>query len=152
MSDYLTDGNALIAPMAASEFSAIGAAIWGPEWRPHAHRLLGKHIRTIRRWEAGDQAVPPGAALQMRVALAGNAVARSLPIVIEAIDREAAAGRVAEIRLAAGNEAQDLRNEMMVAVVYRAGRVANFKRVEASAEAPADRALEAALGRPGSRS
>jgi hypothetical protein len=139
--------------MEAAEFASIGQALWGTEWRPHAARLLDVALRTVRRWEAAEQRVPQGAALQIRTAAASVAVARSLPLVLSKIDEADDSGRDVEIALSEkpGDAAQALMNDMLIAAVKRAGRIAKFKRVATAAETPEDRAIEAALGRPGSR-
>lgn len=141
------------APMEAAEFAAIGAALYGPEWRPSAARLLDCGLSSVKRWANGAYRVPMGVALQMRAAAAGMAAARNLRAIVDAIDIESANGRVAQIRLSEkkGNPIQPLANDIVIAATERVGRRAQFERIETAAETPEERALEAALGRLGSR-
>jgi len=39
---------------------ACGEALYGPQWQSALARDLGVSDRTMRRWVAGDQPVPPG--------------------------------------------------------------------------------------------
>lgn len=48
--------------MAESRILAeTGEALYGPRWQTDLARALGVSDRTVRRWAAGTQAVPPGA-------------------------------------------------------------------------------------------
>ena len=145
--------NSLTAPMEAAEFASIGKSLYGPEWKPHAARLLGCGLSSVKRWASAAYRVPPGVALQMRVAAAGVAAVRALPAIVNVIDTTAKDGRVADLALSerVGDDGQALANDMLIAAVARVGRRAKFKRETTTADTPEDRALEAALGRPGSR-
>ena len=44
----------------------IGAALYGEQWRTPLGRNLSVNERTIRRWAAGTDALPPGALREMR--------------------------------------------------------------------------------------
>ena len=145
--------NSLTAPMEAAEFASIGESLWGPEWKPHAARLLGCNLSSVKRWATGAYRVPPGVALQRRVAVAGVTAVRALPAILDVIDTTAKNGSVADLALSekVGDDGQALANDMLIAAVARIGRRAKFKRETTTADTPEDRALEAALARPGSR-
>jgi hypothetical protein len=143
----------LEAPMASDELAVIGEGFGGPEWKPSVARLLGVNVRTIKRWAAGENPVPPGAALQLRLAVCAQSAVRATAVVVAQIDADIAAGARPGIALSErpGDATQRVMNDLLIAMVRAAGRDAKFRRVATAADAPADRALEAALGRPGSR-
>jgi hypothetical protein len=43
----------------------IGEAFHGPEWQNRLARQLDISDRTVRRWAAGEMAVPPGVAAEL---------------------------------------------------------------------------------------
>ena len=62
----------------------VGEALYGPLWQSEMARELEVAIRTVQRWAAGDNAIPPGVFVDLggkvrerRAALAG--LARKLP-------------------------------------------------------------------------
>lgn len=44
-----------------SLLSECGAALYGPHWKTELAGALNISERTVRRWDAGTQPVPPGA-------------------------------------------------------------------------------------------
>jgi plasmid maintenance system antidote protein VapI len=42
-----------------------GEALWGARWQTEAARALEVSDRTMRRWVAGDDSLPPGVALDL---------------------------------------------------------------------------------------
>jgi len=40
-------------------FQAACAALWGPQYRAPAARVLGIHLRSLMRYDAGERTVPP---------------------------------------------------------------------------------------------
>ena len=43
-------------------FQAACSALWGPQYRSEAARVLGVHLRTLMRWDKGDTKIPATAA------------------------------------------------------------------------------------------
>lgn len=41
-------------------FAKIGEALYGPSWRIRMSEALDVAERTVRRWEQGESAIPPG--------------------------------------------------------------------------------------------
>jgi hypothetical protein len=61
-----------------------GEALYGPLWQSELARALGVADRTVRRWIAGERALPPSLAQPLRALLTdhGKAIAtvrRKLP-------------------------------------------------------------------------
>jgi len=61
-----------------------GEALYGPRWQSDIARDLGVSDRTVRRWDAGQNAIPPGVWANIRALLKerGRALAsmrRKLP-------------------------------------------------------------------------
>lgn len=44
--------------MTVPEFRALGALLWGSHWQTPMAQALGVNARTVRRWAAGDRAIP----------------------------------------------------------------------------------------------
>lgn len=44
--------------MTTAEFRALGTLLWGAQWQSAMARALGVNARTVRRWAAGDRAIP----------------------------------------------------------------------------------------------
>ncbi len=40
--------------------TAVGGALYGPQWQSQLARDLGVAIRTMQRWAAGEFTIPPG--------------------------------------------------------------------------------------------
>lgn len=66
--------------------AAAGAALYGPRWQSEIARDLDVSDRTVRRWVAGDQPVPPGVAVDLLRLLTERAadIDDLLPKLIEA--------------------------------------------------------------------
>lgn len=47
--------------MNRTTLKAAGEALWGPQYRSEMARQLGKHLRTVMRWDKGETAIPPEA-------------------------------------------------------------------------------------------
>lgn len=60
--------------MTRSELTAIGRLLYGPQWQTPLGAVLGVSDRTVRRWVAGDYAIPDGVVLDI-VSLARAAAA-----------------------------------------------------------------------------
>lgn len=52
--------------MTVAEFRALGALLWGSQWQSAMARALGVDPRTVRRWAAGDRAIPGPAIAALR--------------------------------------------------------------------------------------
>jgi hypothetical protein len=57
-------------------FEQIGEALYGEEWRTPLSRDLGVSYLNVRRWAAGDKAIPPGVEAELRQLLADELLAR----------------------------------------------------------------------------
>ncbi len=152
--------SSLVAQMAADEFAALGARVWGPEWKPAAARLFDCSLGSVKRWASGAYRVPPRVALQLRMVGACTAAQNALPMLLHALDELPGANMSGGIKIVlsqkSGDAAQALANDIAIATIQRAGILpagspVEFQRVETAAETPEERALEAALGRQGSR-
>lgn len=52
-----------------------GKALYGPRWQSDIARDLGVSDRTVRRWDAGQNAIPPGVWANIRALLTTRGVA-----------------------------------------------------------------------------
>lgn len=52
--------------METKTLQAIGQALYGQQWKSDLARDLDVADRTVRRWLAGESAVPPGAMKELR--------------------------------------------------------------------------------------
>lgn len=52
--------------MTTAEFRTLGASLWGSQWQSAMARALGVNARTVRRWAAGDYAVPGPVQIALR--------------------------------------------------------------------------------------
>ena len=46
--------------MTPSLLREIGEALYGPLWQSEMARQRGVSVRTVQRWDAGDNAIPDG--------------------------------------------------------------------------------------------
>jgi len=46
--------------LTADHLRAVGEALYGPNWQTPLSEALGVSDRTVRRWAAGDFAIPEG--------------------------------------------------------------------------------------------
>lgn len=52
--------------MTVADFRALGASLWGSQWQTAMSKALGVNPRTVRRWAAGDRAIPGPAIAALR--------------------------------------------------------------------------------------
>jgi hypothetical protein len=70
--------------MTPSLLREAGKALYGPRWQSDLARDLGVSDRTVRRWDANQNEIPPGVGVELRTLLktrsmALAAVRRKLP-------------------------------------------------------------------------
>lgn len=119
--------------MTPAQLATIGRALYGPEWQTPLADALGVADRTVRRWVAGDSAIPDG------VAAALTAARETWRIVEQQIDP-------IEVALTDGSDdaGRDATAIVAHAVARRGHRVRIVRGVDGND--PAARALAAAHG------
>jgi DNA-binding transcriptional regulator YiaG len=45
--------------MSPKQLSQAALALYGPQWQTPLARRIGVDARTVRKWAAGDRAIPP---------------------------------------------------------------------------------------------
>src|SRR5487761_1790015 len=88
--------------MTPAELAKIGRALYGERWQTPLARMLSIADRSVRRWLAGESAVPAGVADEIEELLARDRAHQALNHLIEL---QSEMGRPTEIRLTQGRDA-----------------------------------------------
>lgn|SRR5487761_1045146 len=130
--------------MTPAELAKIGRALYGERWQTPLARMLSIADRSVRRWLAGESAVPAGVADEIEELLARDRAHQALNHLIEL---QSEMGRPTEIRLTQGRDAVGRRATKIIATALREIGIAVEIVDVGESGTPTERATKSALKR-----